>query len=57
MHMDEPYWGIDDYAYEMEAMARGRFGRNMRHEASKQARHARYMPVTCPLHDRYMNVT
>jgi hypothetical protein len=23
----------------MEAMARGRFGRNMRHEASKQARH------------------
>ena len=23
----------------MEAMARGRFGRNMRHEVSKQARH------------------
>ena len=39
LHMDEPYYGIDEYSYEMEAMARGRFGRNMRHEASKQARH------------------
>ena len=29
---------MDEYAYEMEAMSRGRFGRNMRHEASKQAR-------------------
>ena len=36
LNFEEPYWGIDDYAYEMEAMARGRFGRNMRHEASKQ---------------------
>ena len=33
------YGGMDEYAYEMEAMARGRFGRNLRHEASKQARH------------------
>ena len=40
LHMDEPYYGLDEYSYEMEAMARGRFGgRNMRHEASKQARH------------------
>merc|ERR1719382_451219 len=39
LHMDEPYWGIEDYAYEMDALSRGRFGRNMRHEASKQARH------------------
>ena len=39
MHMDDGYWGVDDYAYEMEAMARTRFGRNLRHEASKQARH------------------
>ena len=37
--MDEAYWGMDDYGYEMEAMARGRFGRNFKHEASKQARH------------------
>ena len=33
------YWAMDEYSYEMEAMSRGRFGRNMRHEASKQARH------------------
>ena len=39
LHIDEPYYGLDEYSYEMEAMARGRFGRNMRHEASKQARH------------------
>ena len=38
MGMDEPYWGMDEYAYDIEAMTRGRFGRNMRHEASKQAR-------------------
>jgi SpoVK/Ycf46/Vps4 family AAA+-type ATPase len=39
MHMEEGYYGLDEYAYEMEALSRGRFGRNMRHEASKQARH------------------
>ena len=33
------YWGMDEYSYEMEALSRGRFGRNMRHEHSKQARH------------------
>ena len=33
------YGGMDEDAYEMEAMARGRFGRNLRMEASKQARH------------------
>ena len=37
--MEEGYWGIDEYSYEMEALSRGRFGRNMRHEHSKQARH------------------
>jgi hypothetical protein len=30
---------MDEYSYEMEAISRGRFGRNMRHEHSKQARH------------------
>ena len=40
MHLEsEGYYGMDEYAYEMEALSRGRFGRNMRHEASKQARH------------------
>ena len=39
LHMDEGYWGMDEYSYEMEALGRGRFGRNMRHEHSKQARH------------------
>mmetsp|Transcript_55125 Transcript_55125/g.109460 ORF Transcript_55125/g.109460 Transcript_55125/m.109460 type:complete len:1218 (-) Transcript_55125:466-4119(-) len=39
MPMEEGYWGMDEYAYEMEALARPRFGRNMRNEASKQARH------------------
>ena len=40
MHLEsEGYWGMDEYAYEMEALSRGRFGRNMRHEVSKQARH------------------
>ena len=38
MH-DEGYWGMDEYAYEIEALGRGRFGRNLRHEASKKARH------------------
>ncbi|KAL1496903.1 hypothetical protein AB1Y20_014482 [Prymnesium parvum] len=39
LHVEESFWGIDDYAYDMESLARNRFGRNMRHEASKQARH------------------
>jgi hypothetical protein len=30
---------LDEYTYEMEALSRGRFGRNLRHEHSKQARH------------------
>ena len=34
--MEEGYWGMDEYSYEMEALSRGRFGRNMRHEHSKQ---------------------
>ena len=37
--MEEGYWGMDEYSYEMEAISRGRFGRNLRHEHSKQARH------------------
>jgi SpoVK/Ycf46/Vps4 family AAA+-type ATPase len=36
---DDGYWGMDEYTYEVEAFSRGRFGRNMRHEHSKQARH------------------
>ena len=39
MPMEEGYWGMDEYAYEMEHFARPHFGRNMRNEASKQARH------------------
>ena len=38
-YLEEGYWGMDEYSYEMEALSRGRFGRNMRHEHSKQARH------------------
>lgn len=37
LQMDEPFWGMEDYAYDMDSM-RGRFGRSMRHEASKQVR-------------------